>query len=76
VRDLIDYVVRALVERPEEVSITEKPGERMTTFELSVHPDDRGRVIGKSGQTIHALRSIVAAAATVQGINATVDVAE
>lgn len=75
-RDLIEYVVRSLVERPDEVSVTEKTGDRMTTFELSVNPTDRGRVIGKSGQTIHALRSLVSAAASVQGTNATVDVTE
>ena len=75
-RELIQYVVRSLVEHPDEVQIHEKADDGNTVFELTVNPEDRGRVIGKSGQTIHALRSLVGAAATLQGVNATVDVAE
>ncbi len=75
-REFIEYVVRSLVEQPDDVAVIEKPGDRATVFELAVHPDDRGRIIGKSGQTIHALRSLVSAAATLKGVNATVDVAE
>ena len=56
-RDLIDYVVRSLVERPDEVHIEEHTDGDVPLFELSVHPDDRGRVIGRNGQTIRAVRS-------------------
>ena len=66
----------SLVEYPDDVKIHARTGDNTTVYELTVNPDDRGRVIGKSGQTIHALRSIVAAAAALQGVSATVDVAE
>ena len=75
-RELIDYMVQSLVEHPEEVRIAEKQGDRSTIYQLSVHRDDRGRVIGKNGQTIKAIRSIVMAAATLKGVNATVDVTD
>lgn len=74
--DLIQYVVSSLVESPDRIAINEKRGDRATVFEVTVDADDRGRVIGKNGQTIHALRSLVAAAATLQGVNASVDVTE
>jgi hypothetical protein len=76
VTDLIKYVVGSLVEHPDEVRIEERSQRDETVFEVTVNPEDRGRVIGKSGQTIHALRSLVAAAAALKGVNATVDVTE
>jgi len=76
VTELIQYVVGSLVEHPGEVKIEERPQGDETVFEVTVNPEDRGRVIGKSGQTIHALRSLVSAAAALKGVNATVDVTE
>jgi predicted RNA-binding protein YlqC (UPF0109 family) len=76
VRDLIDYVVRSLVERPDEVHIEEHTDGDVPLFELSVHPDDRGRVIGRNGQTIRAVRSVVAAAAALRGEEVDVDVTD
>lgn len=73
---MIKYVVGSLVEHPDEVRIEERSQRDETVFEVTVNPEDRGRVIGKSGQTIHALRSLVAAAAALKGVNATVDVTE
>jgi predicted RNA-binding protein YlqC (UPF0109 family) len=74
VRELIDYVVRALVEHPDKVAIRESKSELATVYELTVHPEDRGRVIGKNGQTIRAIRNLVSAAAALQGGSAVVDV--
>ena len=73
---LIEYVTRSLVERPKEVAIRELKGEKSTIYEVTVHPDDRGRIIGKNGQTIRSLRSIVSAAAALEGKNVTVEVTE
>ena len=75
-RELIDYVVSSLVEHPKSVKISEKNEDGQTVYELDVHSEDRGRVIGKNGQTIRAIRSIVGAAATLKGTNATVDVTD
>jgi predicted RNA-binding protein YlqC (UPF0109 family) len=62
-KDLIETIAKALVDHPEEVRIVEKEGERSIVFELSVHPDDMGKVIGKQGRIAKALRTVVHAAA-------------
>lgn len=62
--DLIGSIVRAIVDRPDEVSVTESVGERITTVELCVAKGDTGKIIGKNGRTIHALRIVLAAACT------------
>lgn len=64
-REFLEYVTRAIVERPDEIEIREvqKSG-TSRAFELKVAPDDRGRVIGKRGKTAHALRAVLAAANT------------
>ena len=63
-RDLVDYVSKALVDIPEEVSVTEIEGEQTTVIELKVDKSDLGKVIGKQGRTARALRTILNAAST------------
>ncbi len=63
-KDLIEYVARALVDEPEKVSVTSLESETSVIVELRVSPEDVGKVIGKSGQTAKALRKILSAAAT------------
>jgi predicted RNA-binding protein YlqC (UPF0109 family) len=62
-KELIETIAKALVDHPEEVRIVEKESERSIVFELSVHPDDMGKVIGKQGRIAKALRTVVHAAA-------------
>jgi predicted RNA-binding protein YlqC (UPF0109 family) len=62
-KELIETIAKALVDHPEEVRIVEKDSERSIVFELSVHPDDMGKVIGKQGRIAKALRTVVHAAA-------------
>lgn len=59
---LIEQIVKALVDRPEEVSVAEVDGERTTVFELRVAASDIGKVIGKQGNTARAIRTILSAA--------------
>lgn len=63
-RDLVQYISEALVDKPDEVSVTVLEGENSIIVELKVAPDDVGKVIGKGGQTAKALRKILSAAAT------------
>jgi predicted RNA-binding protein YlqC (UPF0109 family) len=60
---LIEYLVKALVDIPEEVSITEVPGDEATTYEVRVASSDLGKVIGKQGRIANALRTVAKAAA-------------
>ncbi|TDJ08386.1 MAG: KH domain-containing protein [Deltaproteobacteria bacterium] len=63
-RDLIEFVSKALVDIPEAVSVTEIEGEQTTVVELKVDKSDLGKVIGKQGRTARALRTILNAAST------------
>lgn len=63
-KELIEYVARALVDIPEKVVVNEVVGEQTTVIELDVDSTDRGKVIGKQGKTARALRVILNAAST------------
>lgn len=63
-RDLVQYISEALVDKPDEVKVNVVEGENSIILELKVAADDVGKVIGKGGQTAKALRKILSAAAT------------
>jgi predicted RNA-binding protein YlqC (UPF0109 family) len=73
-KELLDYLARALVDHPDDVQIEMIEGERSVILQLRVHPDDIGKVIGKQGRIAQALRTLVKAAATKQGKNAIVEI--
>ncbi|KEQ23379.1 KH domain-containing protein [Paenibacillus tyrfis] len=62
-KDLITVIAKALVDHPEEVRVNTVEDDRSITFELSVHSDDVGKVIGKQGRIAKALRTVVTSAA-------------
>jgi predicted RNA-binding protein YlqC (UPF0109 family) len=61
-KDLISYIAQALVDHPEEVSVTEIEGNQTSVLELKVAKEDLGKVIGKQGRTARAMRTILGAA--------------
>ncbi len=63
-RDLVDFMARALVDNPDDVEVNEVVGEQTTVVELSVSKDDLGKVIGKQGRTAKSMRTILNAAST------------
>lgn len=63
-KELLEVMIRALVDIPDEVRISEIVGEQTTVFELVVAKSDLGKVIGKQGKTAKALRTILTAAST------------
>lgn len=63
-KDLIVYIVKALVDNPKEVSVTEIDGGQTSIYELKVAKEDLGQVIGKQGKTAQAIRTILSAAST------------
>jgi len=72
----IEYVVKALVDHPEEVDVREVDGERVVVFELRLNQGDVGKVIGKSGRTITAIRTLLTSAAAKQGKRAMLEIIE
>lgn len=62
-KELVEVIAKALVDHPDDVIVQEMAGERSVVYELSVHADDIGKVIGKQGRIAKALRTVVNAAA-------------
>jgi uncharacterized protein len=76
-RELLEYVVPWLVDNPEGIEISEAEGERDgTVLELTVDPEDVGKVIGKRGRIIRALRTLAKAAQSEGGSNVMVEVVD
>ena len=63
-KDLIEYIARALVDAPDQVKVSEVEGEKTSVIELTVAKEDLGKVIGKQGRTARAIRTILSAAST------------
>ena len=61
-KDLIKYIAQALVDHPEQVSVSEVEGNQTSVLELKVAKEDLGKVIGKQGRTARAMRTILSAA--------------
>lgn len=66
-KELVEILVKHLVDQPEQVVITQVEGERVIVFEVRVAQGDLGKVIGRGGRIANALRTVVKAAATKQG---------
>ena len=66
-KELLTYVAQNLVEHPEQVSVTEVEGDGETVLELRVAPEDMGKVIGRQGRVIKAIRTLARAAASRSG---------
>ncbi len=58
-KELIEYIVKSLVDQPDAVKITEVEGERTSVIELSVAKEDMGRIIGKQVRTVSAIRTLL-----------------
>jgi predicted RNA-binding protein YlqC (UPF0109 family) len=63
-KDLIEFLARALVDHPDAVEVKEVEGEQTSVLELKVAKEDLGKVIGKQGRTARAMRTILSAAST------------
>ncbi|MCB5247184.1 MAG: KH domain-containing protein [Candidatus Cloacimonetes bacterium] len=75
-KELIEFMVKALVDDPSEVNITEIQGDKITLYELRVSKSDIGKVIGKRGRTAGAIRTIINAVSTKQGKRAELEIIE
>jgi predicted RNA-binding protein YlqC (UPF0109 family) len=75
-KELLEYIARALVEYPEEVAVTERPGEGETVLELRVGKSDMGKVIGRGGRIAKEIRALVRAAAVRRGERVSVDIVD
>jgi predicted RNA-binding protein YlqC (UPF0109 family) len=72
-RDVAEVIVRALADHPDAVKVTERAHRGQTLVEVFMAPGDLGRVIGRQGRTAAAMRTLVGAAAELEGGRATLD---
>ncbi|GAA4703243.1 RNA-binding protein [Kocuria gwangalliensis] len=72
--EALEHLVRGIVDSPEDITVRSREGRRGQILEVRVHPEDLGRVIGRSGRTAKALRTVVTALAP--GENVRVDVVD
>jgi predicted RNA-binding protein YlqC (UPF0109 family) len=75
-KDLIEYIVKALVDNPDKVEVKEIAGEKSIIYELRVGEGDLGKVIGKEGRTAKAIRTLITAAAMKQGKRTVLEILE
>jgi hypothetical protein len=75
-KELIEFIAKSLVDHPDDVSVTELQGEKTAIYELRVHPEDLGKVIGKQGRTARAIRTLVSVFATKDNRRAMVEIME
>ena len=75
-REFLEFIIRQLVEYPDEMMLTEIPSGKTTMFRLQLRQSDVGRVIGRNGQTIHAIRALLVSSAARHGQRATLEILE
>ena len=73
-KELVEFVVKSLVDAPDEVSVNVIEGAKSTILELKVAQEDVGKVIGKQGRIAKAIRTILSASATRDGKRATLEI--
>ncbi len=75
-KELVERMAKALVDRPEDVAVNEIEGEKTTVYELRVASRDLGKVIGKQGKTARAMRTILSASGTKIGKRCVLEILE
>lgn len=73
-RELVETIAKALVDHPDQVTIKAVEDQKSMVFELTVAPEDMGKVIGKQGRIAKAIRTVVKAAATKEGKKISVEI--
>lgn len=73
-KQLITVIAKRLVDHPDDVRVAEVEKENLIVYELSVHPSDVGKVIGKQGRIAKAIRTVVASAAVKEQKRVAVDI--
>jgi len=75
-KQFLEFVIRQLVEFPDEMMLSEIPSGKTTIFRVQLRQSDVGRIIGRNGQTIQAIRALLASSAARHGQRATLEIVE
>jgi uncharacterized protein len=74
VKDLVEYIAKALADKPDAVSVSEIEGETSLVLELRVDHEDMGRMIGREGRTINSMRSLARVLGAKMGKKVTLEI--
>jgi hypothetical protein len=74
VKDLVEYIAKSLADKPDAVHVSEIEGETSIVLEMRVAPEDMGRMIGRQGRTINAMRSLARVLGAKMGKKVTVEI--
>lgn len=72
-KELLEYLIKAIVDEPDAIEVREVAGEKALVFEIKVAESDIGKVIGKHGRIINAIRTLVRAAAVKEGMKVSIE---
>ncbi len=73
-KELVEFIARSLVDAPDAVRVTEIESDQLTTYEIEVAPEEVGKLIGRQGRIVKAIRSVVRASAARRGVRVAVEV--
>jgi len=73
-KELVEYIAKAIVNSPDDVVVTEETDEQGTTFKLQVADEDKGRIIGRQGRVAQAMRTLLRVKAAKQGTRANLEI--
>ena len=73
-KELVEYIVKSLVDKPEAVEVNETQGEQVTIIEIRTAPEAAGKVIGREGRIANSIRTIVKAASAKQQKKVSVEI--
>jgi predicted RNA-binding protein YlqC (UPF0109 family) len=73
-KELVEFIAKAIVNAPDAVEVTEETGEQGLTLKLQVADDDKGRVIGKQGRVAQAMRTLIRVKAAKEGTRVTLEI--
>jgi hypothetical protein len=72
----LEFVIKGLVDRPDAVTVTPVDRKGLTVYELRLHPMDVGKIIGKQGSTIQAIRSLLQVGSAKKGLRCAMEIVE
>ena len=76
IKEVVEYLVKLIVDKPEEVEIAEKQGEHVIMFEIRANKQDFGKILGKQAKNIQAIRTLVKAVSAKAGKRTIIEIVE
>ncbi len=73
-KELIEYIAKTIADRPDEVTVTEIEEEDRVVIRLEVATDDKGKIIGRQGRVVQAMRTLLRVAAVKRGVRVTLEI--